>query len=111
MLSCLICPTLSRAVVKREDLFCKITSGNRIVNHYGAWGAKEIVPAEWYGEGKLLVFEGITCRVPVEYEKWLTQVYGDYMKLPPPEKRVSHHDTQVIDLDQPYTKYIHRGGR
>lgn len=37
------------------------------------------------------VFEGKMYKIPVGYDKWLTEFYGDYMQLPPPEKRVSHH--------------------
>ena len=40
-----------------------------------------------------------------EYEKWLTQIYGDYMQLPPVEKRIAHHFAECIDLDKPYTAY------
>ena len=36
-------------------------------------------------------FEGFYVRVPSGYDQWLTEYYGDYMKLPPEEKRVSHH--------------------
>ena len=108
LISRLFCPSVYRAVVKRDAMFCRVKTGKRIANHYGAWGVKEIVPAEWYGEGKMMSFSGIPCRVPVEYEKWLTQVYGDYMQLPPPEKRVTHHDTEVMDFEKPYTEYIKR---
>lgn len=36
-------------------------------------------------------FEGKEYSVPKGYEQWLTCFYGDYMQLPPEEKRVSHH--------------------
>ncbi len=108
VISCLLCPSVYRAVVKRDAMFRQVKEGKWMANHYGAWGEKEIVPAEWFGEGRFLSFGGISCRVPDEYEKWLTQVYGDYMQLPPPEKRITHHYTEMIDFDQPYTKYIKR---
>lgn len=38
-----------------------------------------------------LEFEGKKYSAPVGYKKWLTSFYGDYMKLPPKEKRVSNH--------------------
>lgn len=36
-------------------------------------------------------FEGRTFKAPAGYDKYLTQLYGDYMELPPENKRVSHH--------------------
>lgn len=36
-------------------------------------------------------FEGKEYPVPVGYDVWLTAFYGNYMELPPVEKRVSHH--------------------
>ena len=36
-------------------------------------------------------FEGRTVKIMQGYDDYLTTVYGDYMKLPPEEKRVSHH--------------------
>jgi lipopolysaccharide cholinephosphotransferase len=76
-----------------------------LANFSGAWGDKEIVPADWYGEGVTLSFEGLEVSAPKEYKKWLQQVYGDYMQLPPEEKRVTHHYTEVIDLDKSYKQY------
>ncbi len=99
-------PTISKAVKKRERIYKSCTKSKMIANHNGAWGTKEIVPAEWYAEGCILQFEGIKVRAPKEYDKWLTKVYGDYWQLPPAEKRVTHHYTEVIDLERPYTDYI-----
>lgn len=36
-------------------------------------------------------FEGCKFRVPKNYDMYLKQIYGDYMQLPPEDKRVSHH--------------------
>ena len=74
----------------------------------GAWGQKEIVPAHWFGDGVPVEFEGMQVCAPTEWHNWLTQVYGDYMQLPPVEKRVGHHYVDVIDLENPYTKYTEK---
>lgn len=42
-------------------------------------------------------FEGLTVRLPVEYDYFLTATYGDYMTPPPPEKRCGHH--YCLDFD------------
>lgn len=36
-------------------------------------------------------FEGRKFKAPVGYDTWLRAFYGDYMELPPVEKRVSEH--------------------
>lgn len=103
---CFFEPNVKKAVMNREKMFSSFAYSGLIANFCGQWGEKEIVPEEWYGEGCELSFEGITVKAPKAYDKWLTQVYGDYMKLPPKEKQVSHHDTSIIDLDKPYTEYL-----
>ena len=53
-----------------------------IVNFMGQYKFKEMFPKRWYGDGKQYVFEDDKLLGPVEYDKILTQMYGDYMKPP-----------------------------
>ncbi len=101
----LLYPSLTKTLRRREKMFKSVRDGKFIVNHCGAWGAKEIVPAAWYGDGCFLEFEGLRVCAPVEYDKWLTQVYGDYMQFPPPEKRKAHHYNDAVDLGRSYREY------
>ena len=48
------------------------------------------MPIEWFGEGTYLEFEGRSVLVPSDYVSYLKHVFGDYMQLPPVEKRVGH---------------------
>jgi len=98
-------PSGRRVVEKRERLYTSMPAGPLMANFSGAWGEKEIMPAQWYAEPKVLSFEGLEVNAPAEYEKWLTHVYGDYRKLPPVEKQVTHHYTEVIDLEKSYKYY------
>lgn len=101
-------PSIYSAVHKRELLFTSVTGGATIANHCGAWGKKEIVPAHWYGEGVPLDFEGMEVIAPSHYHEWLTQVYGNYMQLPPEEKRIPHHFVYAFDAATPFTHYTER---
>lgn len=99
-------PSYRKALEVRERMHKNASGGTVWANYCGAWGKKEIMPADWYAEGVSLTFEGLTVMGPKHYDKWLTQVYGDYMQLPPVEKRVGHHYTEAINLDAPYTDYL-----
>ena len=52
---------------------------------------KEVFPRRVFEEHCYAEFEGEKFRIPIEYDLYLRQIYGDYMQLPPEEKRVSHH--------------------
>ena len=43
-----------------------------------------------FKEVKKIKFEDIEVNVPKNYDKILTAIYGDYMELPPKEKRYNH---------------------
>lgn len=101
----LLIPSLQTALHKRERLIKSMPKSPKIRNQSGPWGKREIVPAWWCDEGCDLEFEGIQVKGPKEYDKWLTQLYGDYMQLPPVEERYGHHYVDVIDLHTPYTAY------
>ena len=61
-------------------------------------------PKEWFGERKEK-FEDIMASVPSNAESYCEAMYGDYMTLPPKDKQVVRHHTELIDLDEPYIKY------
>jgi len=48
---------------------------------------KQCMPKEIYGEPVKLEFEGRFYNAPSQYTTYLTRLYGDYMQLPPEEKR------------------------
>ncbi len=101
----LIYPSRRKAVIEREKIYASLQQGEYMANYSGAWGSKEIVPASWYGEGVEMEFNGLSVIGPKEYDKWLSQVYGDYMIFPPIEKRISHHYVDIIDLNKTYIEY------
>lgn len=64
----------------------------------GAWGIKEICSKEWVEPSVKHDFEGMQVNIPGNYDAYLTHLYGNYMQLPPEEKRVSHHRHAFVDL-------------
>ena len=45
---------------------------------------------EWFDKTVLVEFEGRKYAAPVQYDEYLKMQYGNYMQLPPEEKRISH---------------------
>lgn len=66
--------------------------------YVGAMGASTPEPSrnvwkkEWFGSGTDLTFNGELFQAPCNWDAVLRPEYGDYMLLPPPEKRIPHHD-------------------
>lgn len=73
-----------------------------IGNLVGAWGFKEIMPKEYFGEPTLYEFESQMMYGPQQADKYLTSLYGDWRKLPPKEEQVSHHDFIEFNLNKSY---------
>ena len=57
---------------------------------------KETCKREDYIPAKKLAFEGKEYSVPNNYNKILTNIYGDYMKLPPVEERITHNPHKLV---------------
>lgn len=54
-----------------------------------------VLPKEVMEDVVELPFEGIALKCPKEYDKYLKMTYGDYMKLPPEEKRQNHKIVKI----------------
>ena len=85
------------SLCKRLDFDNSVFVGNLT----GAWGKKEIMPRELFGKPTLHAFESIQVYVQEDTNGYLTHLYGDWRKLPPEEKRVSHHG-YYLDLHRSY---------
>ena len=55
-----------------------------------------IAPKKYYGNGVKLKFMEKEYMVPDEYDRLLTKEYGDYMKIPAPEDRVTHNTSRIL---------------
>lgn len=70
-------------VIAEKSKYMTIPTGR---NHY----AKETLYAEDFLPPIKGIFEGQEICLPHRADKYLTHLYGDYMQIPPPEKRESH---------------------
>jgi lipopolysaccharide cholinephosphotransferase len=76
-------------------------SDSKIVAVYcGSYGPKEVFPKSWLDGVVPFVYENMEVNLPIGYDHYLRQYYGDYMQLPPEEKRVSHHLKAYFNLDE-----------
>lgn len=57
----------------------------------GCYGDKEVMNRSIYDSGTNVKFENEIFAAMGKYDEFLTNLYGDYMVLPPKEKRISHH--------------------
>lgn len=91
---------ITRIIVRRSESFSK-KGKSHYTNFCTPYGAKrETMPIEWFGEGKLSVFEDRQYMIPVHSELILQNIYGvNYMELPPENKRKTHYPRKVIFSD------------
>lgn len=75
-----------------------------IGNLYGNWGLREVMPRNYMGIPCLYSFENIKIYGAERYDDYLTCLYGNWRKLPPKERQVTHHDYMLCNLDQSYLK-------
>lgn len=66
---------------------------------------KNWYPKDAFVKAIKLPFADTEMPIPVGYDAYLKIAFGDYMKLPPADKQMAHHDVTFMDLDNPYTKY------
>lgn len=98
-------PVNRKKLAQRLDRLC----AERSVNDYryigfltGVYRTREIMKKEIYGTPTIYRFEGVNVYGPEKYDEYLTQLYRDWRKLPPPEKRISTHNFIKIDINKPY---------
>nr|MBD5377208.1 LicD family protein [Bacteroides sp.] len=77
-------PAMIRRTLERH------IGGEYLTNVYGAWGMREAVPRSVFGSGKLYAFADTEFYGPEDAHAYLSRLYGDYMQLPPEDKRHLH---------------------
>lgn len=62
-------------------------------------------PINYLDEVEYINIHGHDFPIPKEYDKYLTYLYGDYMKLPPASRRQTSHSIVQLDMSE-YSKFI-----
>ena len=101
----------SSRIIAEIDKLCRRHSYRQslvVGNLVGNWREREIMEKRYFASPTLYRFEdteifGVEC--PDEY---LRNLYGDWRKLPPKEKQVSHHDFTYLSLTE---SYLERNGK
>lgn len=60
------------------------------------------------GKETIAEFEGVPFKIPTEFDKYLTEAYGDYMTPPPVEERIGHtgdYGKIIWDTEKSYREY------
>lgn len=72
--------------------------GEYRISYCGLYGRKEVFPAKFLHERKLMQFEDTQLYGVVPAHDMLSHVYGDYMQLPPEDQRHIHLlDIQLLE--------------
>lgn len=100
----------TKTAAKYESLISKYpVKDAKIICNHGTWyGSKDFIPADSYGKGSQMTFEGYIAWVPENCDKYLTCLYGDWRTPPPPEKQKGHHYYEICDTEKSYIYYINK---
>ena len=110
----IILQTLPNAIINNKKLLisldnlCKVKDFDEcewVGNLIGAWRTKEIMPRNVFGTPTLYKFEDFNFYGAERSDEYLTYLYGDWRRLPPTEKQISHHDFIEINLHKSYLDY------
>ena len=83
---------VERLVLKVDKYVSSFNNCDFIGNSSWGYGIRETTKKYVFSNTTNLPFEGHSFPAPSNYDEWLTNVFGDYMKMPPEEKRVSNHN-------------------
>lgn len=76
------------------------TGNQKGYDYFVSWGDKytpdrQIMPKAWFREPVKVLYSGKYYDAPCEWDKVLTHLYGDYMKLPPEKERIGHDPIEL----------------
>ncbi len=84
---------------KMAKSYKKHRKGNKICLDSSVFGKRAKLYLDDFKEQTFVKFDNLNLPVPKGYERYLTMYYGDYMELPPLEKRVSIHNYTYLEIN------------
>ena len=75
-------------------------------NWLGTNPKKEAMDRNIFDGVSKATFEGLEVNLPKDYDKYLSNLYGDYMTPPPADKQIGHHHDKGLDLTKSYLDYM-----
>ena len=85
------------SIIEDLETFCCETKSDSFTKYVGVMSGiskgddSRIFEKEWFEDSMMVEFEGKKYPAPIGADALLRKLYGDYMKLPPEDQRVSHH--------------------
>ena len=79
------------SLIKRiEGSVLSTSPTSLMMNFWGTLDFGGIMPTSWFGEGEIVPFEDMKCRIPLAWDEYLSALYGDYM-TPPSSSQMGTH--------------------
>lgn len=63
-----------------------------IADFVGKYLFRDVYPKSWWEPGIMVTFENVQVRIPSGYDKYLSRIYGDYMKIPDEKEQITHRE-------------------
>ena len=67
---------------------------------------KSIFPRKWFEKTMRVPFEDAEFPVSCHCVELLTELYGDYLRIPLPEERKCKEHAAILDTERSYTEYL-----
>ncbi len=88
-------PNNGHYIAKKKEARIRTISkgknGRYVANLYRSYGTNRITLKSNFEKTQEAEFEGHMFQIPIGYDNYLHDLYGDYMRLPPMEEQVTHH--------------------
>jgi len=92
-------------ILRTSNSYVQRLGGNKNFATFYGDEVKLKYPVQWFEKNRTVNFENIEAPVADGVEKCLTMEYGDFMELPPVEKRQVHHEYSFLDFEVGYEAY------